>query len=265
MTKAKVDKKTVDSAVTDAKKQRKDKFGPVSAIIISVVIYFVSQIIALFGVGIYALSKGLNEDQITDLLTDSTIAQFFYFLITGVFILILLWQFLKLRGIKWSEIGLKRPAFGNFGWGILVLISYFIVLVSIISLVSHFIPSIDVEQEQEIGFEKAVGSLALVLVFLSLVIIPAVSEEILIRGFLYGGLVKKFSKIVSALIASLIFGFAHLQLGSDANPLWVAAIDTFILSMFLIWLREKTGNIYAGMFVHAMKNSIAFAALFLFK
>jgi membrane protease YdiL (CAAX protease family) len=33
--------------------------------------------------------------------------------------------------------------------------------------------------------------------------------------------------------------------------------------MVLIWLREQTGNIYAGMIVHGLKNLLAFLSLFI--
>ncbi|MGH7237402.1 MAG: CPBP family glutamic-type intramembrane protease [Candidatus Saccharimonadales bacterium] len=44
----------------------------------------------------------------------------------------------------------------------------------------------------------------------------------------------------------------------------MAGVDTFILSTVLCYLREKTGRLYAGIGVHALKNFVAFAALFLF-
>ena len=39
-------------------------------------------------------------------------------------------------------------------------------------------------------------------------------------------------------------------------------IDTFILSLTLIWLREKTGRLYASMGLHGLKNFIAFIQLY---
>jgi membrane protease YdiL (CAAX protease family) len=127
------------------------------------------------------------------------------------------------------------------------------------------ISSINTDQQQQIGFENASGLLPLSLVFISLVILPAFVEEIMIRGFLYSGLLKKYSKKIAAILASLIFAVAHLQLGSGEPPLWIAAIDTFILSVVLIYLRERTGNIWAGVAVHIIKNSFAFVSLFIVK
>ncbi|MBW3568865.1 CPBP family intramembrane metalloprotease [Candidatus Parcubacteria bacterium] len=244
--------------------QKLTEFGPISAILITIAVYFGSQIIAAVGLGLYAAAKGLNQSQTVALLSGSTIAQFFYFLSVGIFTILLLRLFLNLRGVKWSDIGLKKTSLKNLLLAIPVFGVYFVSLIIVVAVISSFVPAINVEQDQQIGFDQAAGQIALAMVFISLVIVPSVSEEILIRGFLYGGLVKKLGKVSAALLASAIFGFAHLQLGSGNHPLWIVAIDTFVLSMFLIWLREKTGNIYAGMLVHAAKNSIAFVSIFIF-
>jgi membrane protease YdiL (CAAX protease family) len=120
-----------------------------------------------------------------------------------------------------------------------------------------------VEQSQELGFNP-VGTVELILTFISLVILPPLVEELLMRGYLYTSLKKKLSKIAAALVTSVIFAAAHLQFGSGAPLLWVAAIDTFVLSLFLVSLREKTGGLWASMTLHATKNLIAFMSLFIF-
>jgi membrane protease YdiL (CAAX protease family) len=127
------------------------------------------------------------------------------------------------------------------------------------------VPGVNADQSQQVGFDSASGGGPLTLVFLGLVVLPALTEEILVRGFLFGGLRNKLPFVSSALITSGLFGMAHLQLGNGSSPLWIAAVDTFILSLVLVWLREKTGNIWAGVIVHMAKNSIAFLSLFIFK
>jgi membrane protease YdiL (CAAX protease family) len=60
-----------------------------------------------------------------------------------------------------------------------------------------------------------------------------------------------------------LFASAHLDEGGSAGPLYVGAVDTFILSLSLIYLREKTNNLWASMTLHACKNGFAFVALFI--
>src|SRR5690606_18538260 len=124
-------------------------------------------------------------------------------------------------------------------------------------------PSIDFEQNQQIGFETAKTAAQLALVFVSLVVIPPIVEEILFRGFLYKGLRTKWPKWLSTLVVSVLFAIAHLQFGSGAPLLWVAAIDTFALSLVLVYLREKTNGLSAPILLHAFKNAIAFTLLFI--
>jgi membrane protease YdiL (CAAX protease family) len=84
----------------------------------------------------------------------------------------------------------------------------------------------------------------------------------LVRGYLYSGLRKSWKFLPALLVTSLLFGLAHLQLGSGAAVLWAAGVDTFTLSLVLVYLRETTGALYAGMLVHSLNNLIAFGVHF---
>lgn len=86
----------------------------------------------------------------------------------------------------------------------------------------------------------------------------------MVRGFLYSSLKKAMRLIPAALLTSALFAAAHLPEGGAAGPLYVAALDTFVLSLILIYLREKTGSLWASITLHAFKNGVAFMALFVF-
>ena len=125
--------------------------------------------------------------------------------------------------------------------------------------------SFNMNQKQDLGFSTATTGLPLGLIFISLVILPPLVEEALFRGFLYGGLRGKLKPISAALITSALFALPH-TFGNDAGAslLWVASVDTFLLSLILVYLREKTGSLWPGIFLHMLKNGLAFASLFLF-
>ncbi|HYF97208.1 MAG TPA: CPBP family intramembrane glutamic endopeptidase [Patescibacteria group bacterium] len=240
-------------------------WGPTSAILVTLGVYFGSQILAGYLVIQYLFMLGNTSKEINNILDDSVIVRFCLMVLIGFISIGLLWAFLRKRKISWPEIGLKKPTSNNLFYSLPAYAIYFVILVMAFALIKSFVPGIDTGQKQQIGFDNAVGPIALSFVFISIVIIPAVVEEITVRGFLYGGLKNKLPIVASALLTSGIFAVAHLQLGSGENPLWIAAVDTFILSMVLIWLREKTGNIWAGVVVHLMKNSLAFISLFIIK
>lgn len=239
-------------------------YGPKSAILVTLAIYFGTQILAGLFVGLFLYITGKSSEQIVALVEDSILAGFSFILLVEILSIWFLWQFLRYRKISLKEIGIRKPSLENILYAIPAYVVYFVILLAAFAVVQN-LTSIDTDQEQQIGFEGASGLLPLILVFISLVILPAIVEEIMIRGFLYSGLVKKYSKKISAVLASLIFAAAHLQLGSGEPPLWIAAVDTFILSMVLIYLRELTGNIWAGVAVHMIKNSFAFVSLFILR
>ncbi len=213
--------------------------------------------------GLYFTLQGKNTEDAVQAITNSVTTQFLFVLIIEVVSLVALYVFVRHRSISLSQLGLKKPTDSNLLLALPVFVVYFIILIILFAVLRPILPGLDFEQEQQIGFSSAQG-ISLILVFASLVILPSIVEEILVRGFLYGGFKKTFNARTAAVLASLIFGVAHLQLGSGEPPLWVAAIDTFVLSIVLIWLREKTGNIWSGVLVHMMKNSLAFLSIFVF-
>lgn len=241
------------------------KYGPFAAIFVTVGAFFASQLLVGLAIGLLPALLGWEVARVEALLKDSVLAQFLTILAVEVVLLWLLWQFMKSRRISLRSIGLVKPEYRDITYAIFGYIAYFALLVVLTALVQDIFPGVDFEQEQEIGFNRSTTGSALWLVFASLVILPPITEEIVCRGFLYTGLRNKLPKIVAAIITSIIFALAHLQWGSGNPLLWAAAVDTFILSMVLVYLREKTGSLWSPILVHMMKNGLAFALLFVFR
>jgi membrane protease YdiL (CAAX protease family) len=141
---------------------------------------------------------------------------------------------------------------------------YFVLYLLSVGLISHFVPGLNVNQQQQIGFNNVHGAAPLVMTFISLVVLPPLAEEIMVRGFLYSSLKKALPTASAVIVTSALFASAHLPEGGAAGPLYIAALDTFVLSLVLIYLREKTGSLWASITLHAIKNGIAFVALFVF-
>jgi membrane protease YdiL (CAAX protease family) len=227
------------------------------------VIYFATQIIAGLIIYIYPQMQGWTAAQTNEWLNNSVYAQFFYILVAETLTILALMFLLRFFKWTWRTIGLTTPKVRHILLGFLAVIPYFLVYLLIVTVVTHFYPSLNVDQKQEIGFDTTKGTLQLILVFVSLVVLPPLIEEIMMRGFLYTGVRRMFGKLISALIVSALFGVAHLAEGGAAGPLWIGALDTFALSLVLVSLREITGNLWAGITLHAVKNGIAFVSLFI--
>jgi membrane protease YdiL (CAAX protease family) len=148
------------------------------------------------------------------------------------------------RQVNWADV---KKAAATF-------ILYMVVLVGVMSLFSFLFPDLS-EQEQNLGFDKTGNSWwQLAVIFVSLVIVPPVAEELIMRGFLFGRLRQKLPFWPVSIIVSLVFAVAHGQVN--------VALDTFVLSMFLCNLREKTGAIWSPIIVHMLKNLLGFTLVF---
>lgn len=236
----------------------------ISSLLGAGLIYTVVPVIAVMAVAAYPYAHGWSGKRISDWLTGSVTAQFFYFLIAEAITVLVIFGLLKWFRWSWRSIGFVRPRWYHLLAGIAAALPYYALYIGIVVVVGLLVPGFDQNQKQDIGFDSVHGPLALTLTFLSLVILPPIAEEITMRGFLYTGLRKWMPRIIAALVVSVLFGAAHLAEGGAAGPLWVGALDTFALSLVLVGLRELTGNLWAGIVLHMTKNLVAFLALFIF-
>jgi membrane protease YdiL (CAAX protease family) len=156
-----------------------------------------------------------------------------------------------------SVLYFKRPGFKDIGMIFLGFGMYFAILAVVFMLIKTYIPAINLEQKQEIGLGN-VSSALLPLVYLSIAILPPLSEEMMFRGFFLSRLRHhKVGKWASAIVVSLLFALSHGQLN--------VGIDTFILSMVMIYVLDTRKNLWISVGIHMLKNTIAFLGLFVFK
>lgn len=239
-------------------------WGPVVAIMGTVMIYFFAQIVAATIFAIYFESKQWGSYEINNWLQSNVWAQFWFVLTISATTFAATAWLVKLFKSKFSAIGIKRPKWSDVAWALSGYAVYFTILIIALNIVFALLPGLDNGQAQDIGFADTTRGAALLLVFISLVLLPAVVEEVLFRGFLFGGLRTKLTFIPAAVITSLMFGVVHLQFGGSDPLLWVAAIDTFILSMVMVFIRERSGSLWPTIQLHALKNGLAFLILFIF-
>lgn len=240
----------------------KQFWRPVPTIILVVYTYIASLALGTILVSLYPVLRGWSSAQ-TEAWLDTTTAQFWLIAAIDGLVMLFIWWLLQRRHSSFKALGLRKPQGRDLLYALGGFIVYFLLYVIVATLAKVLVPSLDLEQSQQIGFQTAKTATQLSLVFISLVIIPPVVEEILFRGFLYTGLRTKWPKWLAAVVTSVIFAAAHLQFGSGAPLLWVAAIDTFVLSLVLVYLREKTDGLGAPIVLHMLKNGIAFTLLFI--
>jgi membrane protease YdiL (CAAX protease family) len=102
--------------------------------------------------------------------------------------------------------------------------------------------------EQE---DIAEGFGALPVQILLIAIAASVSEELCFRGMLFGGLRRRYPRLVAAVLSAAIFGSLHALTGLSAVPPLIA------FGVILCLLYEKTGSIVPGIVLHMLNNSVA--------
>jgi membrane protease YdiL (CAAX protease family) len=235
---------------------------PLALLVAVALIYFVSQYASSIILSIYAAARGMNAAQANSWLTNSVSAQFFYVLFFEAFTVSILYLALRHYGRSLKTIGLKAVRWRDGGFALIAFPVYFIIYLIAVTVVQHVYPSINISQSQNIGFNSVHGNSQLALTFISLVILPPLAEELLFRGFLFEGLKKAMPVVYAGVLTSVLFAVAHLPEGSG-GLFWIGALDVFILSLVLVFLKQKTKSLWPGIFLHALKNLVAFISLFL--
>lgn len=251
------------SKLMSNKDSHKLGYGPLAAVLVTIGVYVLAQLaVSLLLVAGATLA---GADDVGQFITDSVWIQFATAVLSAAAMMGLLAFFMRRRMVSWGRIGLVRPKTRDIGIGLVGFGVYLASVLVVMSVFATLVPGIDLDQQQEVGFVLSTTGPALILVFVSLVLVPPFIEEVLVRGFLYTGLRARLSFLPAALVTSLLFGLAHLQLNDGQSPLWTAVIDTFVLAMILAYLRERTGSLWPPIALHFMKNSLAFILLFVFR
>jgi arylformamidase len=99
----------------------------------------------------------------------------------------------------------------------------------------------------ELMIEQA-GYLQIGMIFLAIVVLAPIVEEILFRGILFNLIAKRKSTLFAMIASSLIFGFLHAE----------TMVPTAVIGFVLCFIYYKTGNLYLAMGAHAFNNLIAF-------
>jgi membrane protease YdiL (CAAX protease family) len=229
-------------------------------VLFALILFVVAQIFA--GTIVAGYGGATHHHNVQQWLADSVQAQFFFILLAEAATIGGVIGSLGLFNLRLATIGLRRPRWSDLAYGLAAVLPYIMLYALTVGVASSLVKGLDVNQAQDIGFKNVHGTLPLVLTFFSLAILPPLAEEILVRGLLYTSLKKAMPLFWAVIVTSALFAAAHLGEGGAAGPLYIGALDTFVLSLVLIYLREKTGGLWSSITLHAIKNSVAFVALF---
>lgn len=145
---------------------------------------------------------------------------------------------------------LRAPRLAAVPGSVLLYIGTYCLVLAASSVLLTLFP--DSAQNLEIAFSPLVelpfGALVLVMALL-----PAVCEEVLFRGFLFGSLRRRFDLRWAVLISSLVFGAFHMSL--------VKLLPTAMLGAAFAVIASVSGSLYIGMALHFINNAFSAAAM----
>ncbi len=257
---AKTTPKSVDNPTERIakKKPQKTPFWRQAITIITLLAWVAVVTIAVQYVIVFGLYFLIGREQLTQPVWTTIATALIYSIATFLIIWIPV-KILKKKHPTRTDLGLKGlPTWTDIGLAPAGFIAYLILAIILIAIFSNF-PFFDATQAQELGYNIINGFDRLV-AFFALCIVAPIAEEIIFRGWLYAKLRnkipgKRLSLILSILLVSILFGILHGQ--------WNVGVNVFAMSIILCILREITGTIYSGILLHIIKNTVAFALIYI--
>lgn len=187
------------------------------------------------------------------------------YLLTILIVFLITTRALKVKLTK-ANLGVQQrlPRWRDLGLGIAALIISLIVAQFVIEILKIIFPDLDIKARQNLPFQPGQIKMnyEMFLVFLTLVVIAPVCEEMLFRGYLQSRIRAIFNKYYTVIVSGMAFGAMHLFGGIGMPLQWNAMISISVLGFFLGALREYTDSLWAPLVLHMGKNLIAFFAIF---
>ena len=155
---------------------------------------------------------------------------------------------------------LKDISLGCISWFIAYpLVLLFSQLIMLILSQLFELPLVDQVAVRQIKQVTENPTLLYATMFTVICVVP-VLEELLFRGFLQGALRNYLSPVRAILITSAIFAFFHFSFHQGVNNLTILG-SLFLLSLFLGFLKERQGNLWAPIVMHMTFNAISISMI----
>ena len=184
-------------------------------------------------IGSLILGIGFRILNINDIRIILLITHIVVFIIPGIIYLIV-----SKRPIKET---LRLNKLNKKSLGIVILISFLIQpVMSFLSLISTFFFNNDIAE-----MINEISSTNYFVLLLLIALLPAISEELTIRGIILSGYDKK-NKYIASIVTGLFFGIFHL------NP--QQFLYTFALGFILALVVRITNSIFASVIMHFIIN-----------
>ena len=155
--------------------------------------------------------------------------------------------------LSWRELGF-RPFDRGLWWMPLVAVTACYIGLIVYSVVITALGAKAPEQEELDPFFESRAVLPLTA--FALIVMAPLSEEILFRGFMFAGLIRRFSVPAAMVASGFTFGMFHVA-GLDTLAL---LLPIGLIGTLFAWLYYRTGSLWVNIGAHALFNSVSFLA-----
>ncbi|MFD1512360.1 CPBP family intramembrane glutamic endopeptidase [Halomarina rubra] len=175
--------------------------------------------------------------------------------------------YLRYSGYGLSFVGFRFPTLRDVAWTVGGFVAMVAVLLAAASVLQAISSALGVETaENSIVQTASEDPTVLFLLIPAAFLIIGPSEELLFRGIIQGRLREVFGPLAGILIASTIFGFAHLTAfaataGSIASVL-IPIGGLTAVSLVLGYTYEKTDNLVVPALIHGAYDALLFSLLY---
>lgn len=214
---------------------------------------FVAFLAALFctlvAIGVLAAVAGVEPED------DSAVLTVVATLVQGVFFVGAALVFARsVAPPKLWHFGLRRALpWRTLGWAAVGMVSFYVLTAVYAAIVD---PSAEQDVTESLGAEDS--TIGLIAAGVMVIAIAPVVEEVFFRGFLYRALRTRYPIAIAAVIDGLVFGLIHFDFEGADGLLILPPLA--LLGVIFCLVYERTGTLYAVIGMHALNNTIAFAA-----
>jgi uncharacterized protein len=172
------------------------------------------------------------------------------------------WNSLRLRHMRWRDVGLRRPEkwLPTIGLALVIGLGYQVLDTLLIAPILQSLTGESIDLSQ---FSFIKGSLPALLIFLIFTWTEAAFiEEMFFRGYLFNRLTDltgngRIGIVIALVVSSLVFGAAHAYQGITG------AVDTFLAGMVLglLYLFARR-NLWLPILTHGIIDTLGFLILY---
>lgn len=157
----------------------------------------------------------------------------------------------RIRGIHLpSAFPFKRVTLRNTVSALLLVPAVLVVMIPLLAFLKPLLPE---DHTTDAAFLEEILSGGFLYAFLFIVVFPAVTEEVLFRGFILSGLRTRAGKWPAIVVCSLLFAALHLE------PLKI--VFTLLPGLVITIVAWKTRSLILPILMHCVHNGILFLLL----